>query len=208
MIPGVASATGNINVTAVLALMTLVDGARWPGCGRWASSGSGSGSCRTWTCPAWLKPPLWGLMFVIEVAGPVDPPRRAGRPALRQHVRRARRPGGDPRLHPDGHGARSFWPGDARRASSGVILLSLLELFVAFLQAYIFTFLVGAVHRLGGPSALDVADPTGGRIGRVGLSRAGDDEVERGRSIVDRGRAIVAPPRPAGAVASRRIFLR
>ena len=36
----------------------------------------------------------------------------------------------------------------------GVILLSLLELFVAFLQAYIFTLLVGAVHRLGGPSAL------------------------------------------------------
>ena len=52
MFPGGASATGNINVTAVLAVMTLVvvvggrdarDGAR---------RASGWGSCRTWTFPA------------------------------------------------------------------------------------------------------------------------------------------------------------
>ena len=47
----------------------------------------------------------------------------------------------------------------------GVICLSLLELFVAFLQAYIFTFLVGAVHRLGGSPALTAAGLQCGRVG-------------------------------------------
>ena len=49
MIPGLASATGNINVTAALALMTLgtVIGA---GSGSWASWATGWGSCPTSTC--------------------------------------------------------------------------------------------------------------------------------------------------------------
>lgn len=50
LIPGMASATGNINVTGTLAIMTLavvlIAGMR-----RWGWSGSGSGSCRTWTFP-------------------------------------------------------------------------------------------------------------------------------------------------------------
>ena len=69
MIPGGASATGNINVTAVLALMTLVVVIGGRDARDGASSASGWGSCRTSTCPAFLKPPLWGLMFFIEVAG-------------------------------------------------------------------------------------------------------------------------------------------
>ena len=64
----VASATGNINVTAALALMTLGT-VLLRGCGRWAWRVSGWGSCRTWMSPCWLKPFLWGLMFVIEVSG-------------------------------------------------------------------------------------------------------------------------------------------
>ena len=68
MIPGGASATGNVNVTAALALMTLVvvvgAGMREMGfAGYWL------GIVPHMDVPWWLKPPLWGLMFVIEVAG-------------------------------------------------------------------------------------------------------------------------------------------
>ena len=140
MFPGGASATGNINVTAVLALMTLVvvvdagharDGRR---------RATGWRSCRTWTFPRSLKPPLWGLMFVIEVAG-----------LLIRHIVLA------VRLFANmfaGHVVLSVILGFILMAWSslafclvtpasvgGVIALSLLELFVAFLQAYIFTFL-------------------------------------------------------------------
>ena len=68
MFPGGASATGNINVTAVLALMTLVmvvtAGVRELGvAGYWV------GIVPHLDVPAVLKPFLWGLMFVIELAG-------------------------------------------------------------------------------------------------------------------------------------------
>ena len=55
-------------MTAVLALMTLVvvvgAGMREMGvAGYWL------GIVPHMDVPAWLKPPLWGLMFVIEIAG-------------------------------------------------------------------------------------------------------------------------------------------
>jgi F-type H+-transporting ATPase subunit a len=138
LVPGMASATGNINVTAVLALMTLgtviLAGMREMGvAGFWI------GIVPHLDVPWWLKPPLWGLMFVIEVAG-----------LLIRHVVLA------VRLFANmfaGHVVLAvilgfiimaqgfiFWP--VMGASVfGLILLSLLEMFVAFLQAYIFTFL-------------------------------------------------------------------
>jgi F-type H+-transporting ATPase subunit a len=140
MFPGGASATGNVNVTAVLALMTLavVLGAgmrEMGGVGYWL------GIVPHMDVPAWLKPPLWGLMFVIEVAG-----------LLIRHVVLA------VRLFANmfaGHVVLAVILGFILMTKFlapsfflvtpasliGVVLLSLLELFVAFLQAYIFTFL-------------------------------------------------------------------
>jgi F-type H+-transporting ATPase subunit a len=138
LIPGMASATGNINVTAVLAMMTLgtviLAGVREMGfVGFWV------GIVPHLDVPWWLKPPLWGLMFVIEVAG-----------LLIRHVVLA------VRLFANmfaGHVVLAVILGFILVAQGylfylvmpasvgGVILLSLLEMFVAFLQAYIFTFL-------------------------------------------------------------------
>ena len=140
MIPGGASATGNINVTAALALLTLATvvmaGVRELGfVGYWV------GIVPHLDVPAILKPFLWGLMFFIEVAG-----------LLIRHVVLA------VRLFANmfaGHVVLAVILGFILMASTswltlglvapasvaGVICLSLLELFVAFLQAYIFTFL-------------------------------------------------------------------
>jgi F-type H+-transporting ATPase subunit a len=139
LVPGLASATGNVNVTAVLALMTLgtviMAGMREMG-----AAGFWIGIVPHLDVPWWLKPPLWGLMFVIEVAGLVI-----------RHIVLA------VRLFANmfaGHvvlavilgfillakGTNFFVP--VMGASIvGLILLSMLELFVALLQAYIFTFL-------------------------------------------------------------------
>jgi F-type H+-transporting ATPase subunit a len=139
IIPGGASPTGNVNVTAVLALMTLV-----------VVIGAGMremGAAGYWIAivphldvPRAMKPPLWVLMFFIEVAG-----------LLIRHVVLA------VRLFANmfaGHVVLSVILGFILMAYAslafylvapvsigGVIALSLLELFVAFLQAYIFTFL-------------------------------------------------------------------
>jgi F-type H+-transporting ATPase subunit a len=140
MFPGGASATGNVNVTAVLALMTLavVLGA---GMREMGVVGYWLGIVPHMDVPAWLKPPLWGLMFVIEVAG-----------LLIRHVVLA------VRLFANmfaGHVVLAVILGFILMTKFlapsfflvtpasliGVVLLSLLELFVAFLQAYIFTFL-------------------------------------------------------------------
>jgi F-type H+-transporting ATPase subunit a len=139
MIPGGASATGNINVTAALAVLTLVTvvmaGVREMGfVGYWL------GIVPHLDVPALLKPFLWGLMFFIEVAG-----------LLIRHVVLA------VRLFANmfaGHVVLAVILGFILMAYhslafylvmpasiGGVICLSLLELFVAFLQAYIFTFL-------------------------------------------------------------------
>jgi len=139
MIPGGASATGNINVTAALALLTLatviIAGVREMGfVGYWL------GIVPHLDVPGILKPMLWGLMFFIEVAG-----------LLIRHVVLA------VRLFANmfaGHVVLAVILGFIVMAYhslafylvmpasiGGVICLSLLELFVAFLQAYIFTFL-------------------------------------------------------------------
>ncbi len=149
MIPGGASPTGNINVTGVLALLTLgtvvLAGMRQMGAvGFWV------GIVPHLDVPALLKPPLWALMFVIEVAG-----------LLIRHVVLA------VRLFANmlaGHIVLAVILGFIVQAMgsgfillvapasiAGVVALSLLELFVAFLQAYIFTFLAAlfigsAVH--------------------------------------------------------------
>ena len=149
MIPGGASATGNINVTGVLAILTLgaviVAGMRAMGpVGFWV------GIVPRLDVPALLKPPLWILMFIIEVAG-----------LLIRHVVLS------VRLFANmlaGHIVLAVILGFILLAREtnffylvmpasvlGVVALSLLELFVAFLQAYIFTFLAAlfigtAVH--------------------------------------------------------------
>lgn len=141
MIPGGASATGNINVTAVLALMTLgavlVAGVKEMG-----PIGFFTNLVPHMDVPIVMKPFLWPLMFIIEVAG-----------LLIRHVVLS------VRLFANmlaGHivlavilgfiltvsQAAIYIKGPVIAASiGGVVLLSLLELFVAFLQAYIFTFL-------------------------------------------------------------------
>ncbi|GIW87796.1 MAG: hypothetical protein KatS3mg108_2120 [Isosphaeraceae bacterium] len=138
MIPGGAAATGSISVTATLALLTLVAvivaGVRASGpLGFWVNL------VPKMDVPGVLKPFLWGLMFVIEVAG-----------LLIRHVVLS------VRLFANmlaGHIVIAVILGFVAMAGGvftyvvtpasvlGAVAISLLELFVAFLQAYIFTFL-------------------------------------------------------------------
>ena len=69
MIPGFASATGNINVTGGAGADDAGHGGRGRGPRDGLRRATGWGSSRTSTCPGILKPFLWGLMFFIEVAG-------------------------------------------------------------------------------------------------------------------------------------------
>ena len=139
MVPGMASATGNINVTAVLALLTFANvvytGMKVSGVG-----GYWVALVPHLDVPIVLKVPLFGLMFVSEVIGLFI---RHAVLAVRLFANMLA-----------GHIVLSvilgfillaresglFWP-VAAASVTGVILLSLLELLVAFLQAYIFTFL-------------------------------------------------------------------
>jgi F-type H+-transporting ATPase subunit a len=132
MIPGGASATGNVNVTAVLALMTLAVVVR-AGTREMGVVGYWLGLVPHMDVPGWLKPALWGLMFVIEIAG-----------LLIRHVVLAVRHVVLAVILGFILMTRFFSPPFflvAPASLVGVVLLSLLELFVAFLQAYIFTFL-------------------------------------------------------------------
>ena len=162
LVPAGASATGNINVTAVLA---ICDPGR-----RDLRRDAGVGAVGFWIklvpsmdVPIWLKVFLWPLMFVIELAGLLIRhfvlAVRLFANMLAGHVVLGR----DPRVHPAG-GGESLQYLVAPASVIGVVMLSFLELLVAFLQAYIFTLLVGAVHRLGGAPALT-------RLGRVLPSR-------------------------------------
>jgi len=139
MIPGFASPTGNISVTAVLGLMTLVV-VLWAGMREMGVGGYWLALVPHLDVPAILKPPLWALMFFIEVSG-----------LLIRHIVLG------VRLFANmfaGHVVLSVILGFTLMAWSsmafyvvmpvsvaGVIALSLLEIFVAFLQAYVFTFL-------------------------------------------------------------------
>ncbi len=148
MIPGGASATGNINVTAVLAISTLgavcFAGMRESGIvGFWIKL------VPTMDVPKPLKIFLWPLMLVIEILGLL----------IRHFVLAVR-------LFANmlaGHVVLGVILGFILLAGGnlvyivtpasifGVVLLSFLELLVAFLQAYIFTllsalFIGSAVH--------------------------------------------------------------
>ena len=148
MVPGGASPTGNINVTAVLAIATLgaviFAGMRESGVvGYWIKL------VPSMDVPIWLKVFLWPLMFVIEFAGLM----------IRHFVLAVR-------LFANmlaGHVVLGVILGFILLAGGnlvylvtpasvlGVVLLSFLELLVAFLQAYIFTllsalFIGSAVH--------------------------------------------------------------
>ncbi len=139
MIPGGASATGNVNVTAALALMTLFMVVR-AGIKEMGVVGYWLGLVPHMEVPWWMKHAMWGLMFIIEVSG-----------LLIRHIVLGIR------LFANmfaGHVvlavilgfilmANASWAFWAVMPTSlvGVVLLSLLELFVAVLQAYIFTFL-------------------------------------------------------------------
>ena len=139
MIPGGASATGNVNVTAVLAIMTFVvvliagiKASRLP-VGFWINL------VPTLDVPWFMKPPMWLLMFAIEIAGlfirhlvlsvRLFANMLAGHIVLAVILGFIISVGGN------------LWYVVAPASIAGVIALSLLELFVAFLQAYIFVFL-------------------------------------------------------------------
>ncbi len=138
MIPGGASATGNINVTAVLAVMTfaavLIAGIRHSGpVGYWIAL------VPQLDVPKIMKPPMWVLMFLIEIAGlfirhivlcvRLFANMLAGHIVLAVILGFILTVGG------------TMWYVVTPASLAGVVALSLLELFVAFLQAYIFTFL-------------------------------------------------------------------
>ena len=141
IIPGMASATGNINVTAVLAFITLATVIA-AGMREMGAAGFWVGIVPHMDVPPLLKLFLWPMMFAIEVAG-----------LLIRHTVLA------VRLFANmlaGHivlavilgfilMARSLapavWASVTAASVVGMIALSLLELFFAFLQAYIFTFL-------------------------------------------------------------------
>ena len=141
MIPGGASATGNINVTLVLAIMTfaavLIAGMKALGpVGFWI------GIVPKLDVPPLIKPPLWALLFVIEVAGLLIRhfvlSVRLFANMLAGHIVLAVILGFI--LAVEGMSPLIVW--SVTPASVlGVVALSLLELFVAFLQAYIFVFL-------------------------------------------------------------------
>lgn len=138
MLPGGASATGDINVTGTLALLTfavvIIAGMRVMG-----PLGFFTNLVPKMDVPAILKPPLWILMFIIEVAG-----------LLIKHIVLA------VRLFANmlaGHIVIATILGFVALAAGiftwmvtpasilGAVAISMLELLVAFLQAYIFTFL-------------------------------------------------------------------
>lgn len=138
MIPGFASATGNINVTGVLAVSTLavVVGS---GVKEYGVKGFFTNLVPAVDVPWPLNYAFWPLMFVIELVG-----------LLIKHLVLA------VRLFANmfaGHVVLAVILGFILAAQgwlfyvvmpasvAGVVALSLLELFVAFLQAYIFTFL-------------------------------------------------------------------
>jgi F-type H+-transporting ATPase subunit a len=138
MIPGGASATGNINVTAVLATLTLIT-VVLAGMRAMGVAGFFVNIVPKMDVPLALKPFLWGMMFVIEILG-----------LFIRHIVLS------VRLFANmlaGHIVLAVILGFVAQATGyitylvtpasilGSVAISMLELFVAFLQAYIFTFL-------------------------------------------------------------------
>jgi F-type H+-transporting ATPase subunit a len=139
LLPVCASATGNVNVTGPLALMTLVL-VLWTGMREQGIVGYWLAIVPHMDVPWWLKPPLWILMFIIEVSGLL----------IRHFVLCVR-------LFANmfgGHVVLSAVLGFILMAWSslalyvvlplsvgGLVALNLLELLVGFIQAYVFTYL-------------------------------------------------------------------
>ncbi len=140
MLPGGGSPTGNLSVTAILALATLIvvlsTGIRQMGvAGFWVAL------VPHFEVPRLIEKPLWTLIFLIEVSGLFI---RHSVLAIRLFANMFA-----------GHAVLSVILGFilmvkflsvsfffiAPFSVAGVVMLSLLELLVAFLQAYIFTFL-------------------------------------------------------------------
>jgi F-type H+-transporting ATPase subunit a len=141
MIPGLASATSNINVTAVLALITL-GAVIYTGSKAMGPVGFWTGLVPHMDVPGPIRLVLWPLMFVIEVAGlfirHVVLSVRLFANMLAGHIVLAVILGFAVTA---ANAATYIFLPVATASVFGVVLLSLLELFVAFLQAYIFTFL-------------------------------------------------------------------
>ncbi len=138
MIPGGASATGNVNVTAVLAISTfvvvLIAGMKASGpIGFWLDL------VPSLDVPKIIKPPMWLLMFLIEIAGLFIRHLvlciRLFANMLAGHIVLAVILGFILAV------SGGVWYVVAPVSIAGVVALSLLELLVAFLQAYIFVFL-------------------------------------------------------------------
>jgi F-type H+-transporting ATPase subunit a len=138
MIPGGASATASLNVTGVLAIMTfavvLYAGIKASGpVGFWTSL------VPALDVPSYMKAPMWVMMFVIEVGGlfirHLVLSVRLFANILAGHIVIAVILGF---ILASGEISKYFiTPGSIAMA----VALSLLELFIAFLQAYIFTYL-------------------------------------------------------------------
>lgn len=138
MIPGGASATASIAVTGTLAALTLV-AVITAGMQAMGPLGFWKNLVPRMDVPAAIKPILWGLMFVIEVAG-----------LLIKHVVLSMRLFANMLA---GHIVIAVILGFVAMGAGwltylitpasllGAIAISMLELFVAFLQSYIFTFL-------------------------------------------------------------------
>lgn len=138
MIPGCASATGDINVTGTMALLTF-SVVIFAGMRQMGPLGFFTNLVPKMDVPIVLKPFLWILMFIIELAG-----------LLIKHIVLS------VRLFANmlaGHiviatilgfvalGAGLFTWMVTPASILGAVAISMLELLVAFLQAYIFTFL-------------------------------------------------------------------
>lgn len=142
LVPGLASSTGDINVTAVLALMTLgtvlIAGIKAMGpAGFWLSL------VPHLDVPGWLKPGLWVLMLLIEIAGlfikHIVLSIRLFANMLAGHIVLAVILGF---IVTDQVMAHKLLLAVVAPASVlGALALNFLELLVAVLQAYIFTFL-------------------------------------------------------------------
>ena len=138
MIPGGASPTGNVNVTAVLALGTF-GVVLYTGMKKMGPLGYWIALVPKLDVPKFMKGPMFLLMFFIEVAGllirHVVLSVRLFANMLAGHIVLAVILGFI--LEAGGYFTYVVTPASVM----GVVALSLLELFVAFLQAYIFTFL-------------------------------------------------------------------
>ena len=138
--PGPARPRGRWRSPATLACLTFAvvvgSGMLKFGVGRFWSGWS-----RTWTFRWPWRSRCSPMILPIEILGSVDQTHRVGHAFVGQHVRRAPGVGRDLGLHRGDVGGWRLVRLGCRSSVFGATALSFLELFVAFLQAYIFAFL-------------------------------------------------------------------